>query len=111
MNNISAQSAAVGAWYMSITGILSICYLILYLVTFAFTDKLSYNAIGNSFDSIIRTGISLAVALPPPTKLIQFMKSKIILSYDMPNDSNDINDIRESCKVLKADDQEFEETA
>ncbi|PKC00193.1 hypothetical protein RhiirA5_403330 [Rhizophagus irregularis] len=108
MNNISAQSAAVGAWYMSITGILSICYLILYLVTFAFTDKLSYSAIGNSFDSLIRTGISLAVALPPPTKLIQFMKSKIIISYDVPHDSNDI---RESCKVLKVDDQEFEESA
>ncbi|RGB27993.1 hypothetical protein C1646_768380 [Rhizophagus diaphanus] len=108
MNNISAQSAAVGAWYMSITGILSICYLILYLVTFAFTDKLSYNAIGNSIDSFIRTCISLAVALPPPTKLIQFMKSKIIISYDVPHDSNGI---RESCKVLKVDDQEFEESA
>ncbi|GES78134.1 hypothetical protein GLOIN_2v1779462 [Rhizophagus clarus] len=106
MNNISAQSAAVGAWYMSVTGILSICYLILYLITFAFTDKLNYNAIGNSFDSIIRTCISLAVALPPPAKLIQLMKSKIIIS--IPNDSNDVG---ESCKVLKVDDQEFEETA
>jgi len=76
MNHISAQSAAVGTWYMSITGLLSICYLILYLVTFAYTDKLSYNAIGNSFDSIIRTGISLAVALPPPTNLINFFEIK-----------------------------------
>ncbi|RIA96242.1 hypothetical protein C1645_815691 [Glomus cerebriforme] len=105
-NNISAQSAAVGTWYMSITGILSICYLILYLITFAFTDKLSYNAIGNSFDSIIRTGISLAIALPPPTKLINAMKIKIIgrVAYDVPNDPGD------SCKVLRVDDQDFEGT-
>jgi hypothetical protein len=99
-NDISAQSAAVCLWYMTITGILSISYLILYLISFALTNKLIYNPIGNSLDSIIRTGISLTIALPPPTKLI----SKIIgrISCDITNNPGD------SFKVLKIDQEEFE---
>ncbi|CAG8547834.1 6105_t:CDS:2 [Funneliformis caledonium] len=91
-NNISAQSAAVGTWYMSVTGVLSISYLTLYLITFVFTEELNYNPIGNAFDSILRTCISLSIALPPPSKLIHIMKLKIVgrmSTYVTPKDLED----------------------
>ncbi|CAG8801932.1 28684_t:CDS:2, partial [Racocetra persica] len=76
--HINAQSAAVGTWYMTITGILSIMYLTLYLVTFCINDELNYSAIEISLDCMLRTGISLAIGLPPPAKVINLMKMKII---------------------------------
>ncbi|CAG8469598.1 21048_t:CDS:2 [Cetraspora pellucida] len=53
--HINAQSAAVGT-----------------------CDELNYSPIGNSLDYILRTGISLAIGLPPPAKVINIMKMKII---------------------------------
>ncbi|RHZ59882.1 hypothetical protein Glove_360g71 [Diversispora epigaea] len=85
---INAQSAAVGTWYMTITGILSILYLILYLISFCFNDDLDYNPIGNACDAILRVCITLAISLPPPSNIIHAMKMKIVermSTYDSPN--------------------------
>ncbi|KAF0389154.1 hypothetical protein F8M41_010957 [Gigaspora margarita] len=76
--HINAQSAAVGTWYMTITGILSIMYLTLYLVIFCVSDELNYSPIGNALDCLLRTGISLAIGLPPPIKVIHVVKMKIV---------------------------------
>ncbi|CAG8454973.1 24283_t:CDS:2 [Dentiscutata erythropus] len=53
--HINAQSAAVGT-----------------------CDELNYSPIGNALDCILRTGISLAVGLPPPIKVIHVVKMKIV---------------------------------
>ncbi|CAI2175071.1 2725_t:CDS:1 [Funneliformis geosporum] len=104
-NNISAQSAAVGTWYMGVTGILSISYLTLYLITFVFTDELNFSPIGNAFDSILRTSISLAIALPPPSKIIHIMKLKIVGRMSTYVTPNDLEDNR---KVLNPVSEDFE---
>ncbi|CAG8442552.1 2331_t:CDS:10 [Diversispora eburnea] len=76
--HVNAQSAAVGTWYMTITGILSIFYLILYLILFCFNDDFKYNPIGNACDAILRICITLAISLPPPSNIIHAMKMKIV---------------------------------
>ncbi|CAG8625601.1 4109_t:CDS:1, partial [Acaulospora colombiana] len=67
---------------MTITGILSIAYLVLYLVTFCYDDDsdgdLNPSPVENACDVILRAGITMAISLPPPASIIHAMKLKIV---------------------------------
>ncbi|CAG8449619.1 5745_t:CDS:1 [Ambispora leptoticha] len=76
--HIKPMNAAVATWYLVVLGILCSIYLASYISSFFDGDAIEYLSAKTSFDSIIRSVISVVLASSPPKRFIEIIKSIVI---------------------------------
>ncbi|CAJ0826978.1 9660_t:CDS:1 [Entrophospora sp. SA101] len=75
---VNSQNSSVGLWYMTMIGLLTLMYLIFYLIIFIIGDMVPFHPISNSIDYILRIGVVLIYGVPPLSNILRYLEKKFV---------------------------------